>query len=67
MIIDITDKVSFEGNDDESLPITKCICGAEFKAWSFSISIYKENPKQCPACGRKLFFKPMIRVYEITN
>ncbi|GAH10675.1 unnamed protein product [marine sediment metagenome] len=65
MNIDVTDKVDFQGNDDECLPITKCVCGEKFEPWRFMISIYKDDPYACPACGRRLFFSMGIRVYEV--
>lgn len=37
---DVTDKVDFQNNDDESLPLTKCVCGERFPAWSQIVSIY---------------------------
>ena len=61
---DITSLVDFYGNDDECLPIIKCVCGQEFKAWTFNISIYRDTPTECPNCKRKLYFKMGIRVFE---
>jgi len=63
--IDVTKKVDFGFNDDEYLPITKCICGAEFDAWKFIISIYEDGANACPVCGRRFYFRPFIKVYEI--
>ena len=66
MEIDVTDQVSFDNPDDECLPITKCVCGAKFRAWSeFNISIYSDDPYPCPKCGRKLYFRNSIRVMEV--
>lgn len=65
--IDVTDKIDFNNNDDECLPLTKCVCGAEFQAWSFIISIYPNTAYACPACGRKLFFRLSIRVFEVLS
>ncbi|MEE9356490.1 MAG: hypothetical protein V3U75_12945 [Methylococcaceae bacterium] len=62
---DITTSVSFGNNDDEHLPITKCICGKEFGLWDLSISIYEDEPTPCPGCGRKLIFANEIKVYEV--
>jgi DNA-directed RNA polymerase subunit RPC12/RpoP len=61
---DVTDKVAFLNNDDELLPIIKCVCGQKFEPWTFIISIYKDDPTECQSCGRKLFFRNMIRVFE---
>ena len=65
--IDITDQVRFDLNDDECLPITKCVCGERFGPWDFFISIYRDHPYRCPACGRALYFRPGIRVYEVND
>lgn len=62
---DVTNKVEFGWNDDEALPIGKCVCGHEFKPWEFHISIYDDNPDVCPYCGAKLFFRSDIRVYQV--
>ena len=62
---DITSKVIFDNNDDECLPILKCICGKEFNSWEHVISIYEDDPTPCPNCGHKLIFVNEIRVYEV--
>lgn len=66
MIIEITDKVEFDLNDDESLPLTKCVCGKKFEAWNFIIGVDKDKQymKQCSACGRFLFWELTIKVFE---
>ena len=64
---DVTDKVTFEGADDESLPLTKCVCGEMFKSWTQLVSIYPEHPWECPQCHRKLVFKSTIRVFEVVE
>ena len=63
--VDVTDQVSFGNSDDEHLPITKCICGERFGHWNFTIGIYKDEPKECPMCGRRYFFTTSTRVYEV--
>lgn len=63
--IEVTDQVEFSNNDDENLPLTKCVCGQKFPAWTKSISIYQDNPWQCPHCGAKLFFAVSIRVFQV--
>ncbi len=62
---DVTHLVSFSDNDGESLPLTRCVCGKEFAAWDFILSIYPDMARECPACGRKLYFDYSITVYEI--
>ena len=63
--VDVTDQVSFGNSDDEMLPLTKCICGERFQEWNFIISIYKDEPRECPMCGRRYFFTTSTRVYEV--
>jgi hypothetical protein len=65
--IDVTDWVAFHGNDDEHLPLVKCVCGQRFQAWDFILGIYREWAKECPNCGRKLYFRNDIRVYEVEH
>jgi len=62
---DITNKVSFGSNDDECLPLTKCVCGREFGLWNFILGIERDYPHQCPNCKRKMYFTINIKVYEI--
>ena len=64
-IIDVTDKVAFENNDDESLPLTKCVCGRVWETWNFILDADKERLTECPYCKRKLFFDLEIKVYEV--
>lgn len=64
---DITDSVDFDLNDDEYLSLRKCVCGKQFDYWEFSISIYRDSAKECPSCGRRLYFLPRIAVYCITD
>lgn len=65
--VDVTDKVEYYLNDDEVLPILKCICGKEYKPWIFLISIYPDNPDICENCGRKFFFRPSIKIFEVVE
>lgn len=67
MKMDVTDQVDFGNSDDESLPLTKCVCGKKFEYWEFVLSIYEDSPNKCPNCGRKLFFRNSIRVYEVKD
>lgn len=62
---DITQEVDFQNNDDECLPLTKCICGQTFSPWEFIISIYDEDARECPSCHRKMFFRLGIRVFQV--
>jgi len=64
---DVTDFVEFSNNDDEVLPLTKCVCGQKFGAWSFHLSIYRDHADPCPNCGRRLYFLLDIKVYEVRD
>ena len=64
---DVTDKVEFGDNDGEFLPLTKCACGAKFNLWDFTLSIYKDDPRECDHCGRKLYFKVSVSVFEVKD
>lgn len=65
--IDVTAQVRFGANDDESLPLSQCVCGAKFGHWDFSLSIYRETAYECPACHRKLYFRNRISVFEVRD
>jgi len=58
---DITPDVGYRVVDDECLCVN-CKCGEEVY-----ISIYKDMPNECHRCGRKMYFKNNITVYEITD
>ena len=62
---DVTELVDFGANDDEALPLTKCVCGKKYDLWDTSIGIYRDWARGCPDCGRKLYFTCKIRVYEV--
>lgn len=51
--------------DDESLPILKCACGMHYSMWDFQLSIYKDDPSECPFCHRKFYFRQSIRIIEV--
>ena len=60
---DVTDQVDFGGVDGEYLPLTKCVCGARFEIWEHILDISHDG-SACPFCGRSLYFRCSIRVYE---
>ena len=62
---DVTDKVDFQNPDDESLPLTRCVCGASFAPWEQIISIYGDLPWECPKCAAKLVFRNAVRIYQV--
>lgn len=52
--------------DDESLPITQCMCGEKFNGWAdFVLSIYREYATECPKCHRKFYFRNSIRIFQV--
>lgn len=65
-ISDVTSQVSFDLNDDECLPITKCTCGAKFKSWEFFISVNDGGEYySCPQCGSKFYWATHIKVFQV--
>lgn len=64
---DVTEYVEFGNPDDECLPITLCICGAKYEPWDKIISIYDDDPRPMPCCGRKLFFRQVVTVLEVKS
>lgn len=64
---DITVLVKFEAPDDEMLPLMQCVCGKKYEAWEFAISIYRDDPYECRSCGRRLYFRNTVKVYEIVE
>ncbi len=65
MLVDVTAQTASGFNDDESLPITKCVCGAKFEYWDFFVGLGEDSAAECPKCGRKLCFSVDIRIYEV--
>lgn len=64
--VDVTKDVAFENNDDESLPLTRCLCGATWRPWNGPIlSVYDDQPTSCGACGREFYFSNQIHVYQV--
>ena len=54
--------VAYGDIDGESLPIT-CVCGYGKEYWSFPISIYRDDPDECPKCGRRYYFSNSIEIF----
>jgi DNA-directed RNA polymerase subunit RPC12/RpoP len=63
----VTRQVDFYLNDDECLPLLKCVCGETFEPWDQIIGIYEDDPTECPICGAKLFFAVKIHVYQVVD
>jgi hypothetical protein len=64
MSTDVTLSVRWENPDDESLPLLRCVCGRVFGRWEMVISIYPEYAREMPCCGRRLYFRNEVRVFE---
>ena len=66
---DVTELVDFGLNDDDVLPLLRCVCGANFDPWHFIISVGGDGSgnyvHSCPVCGRKLYFTVSIKVFEV--
>ena len=64
---DITNLVEIDNNDNEFVPLLKCVCGQQYKAWDFTISIYRDDPAECAICHRKLYCRIGVKVYEVVE
>jgi len=51
--------------DGELVWLSQCKCGAEFKPWDFILTIYEDDPRQCPECGRMLYFSVKVTIHEV--
>ena len=65
METDVTDKVETGEVDDECMPVKKCVCGATFPNWNQLLSIYPDDPWECPHCHAKLYFRCRVIVFKI--
>ena len=61
---DVSDLCDWQNPDDESLPLTKCVCGATFTPWTVRLSVYADDPHVMSCCGRRLHFSNHVRIYE---
>ena len=65
---DVTAEVQTGEIDGESLPVTRCLCGMEWHAWEGPIlSVYGDDPYECPECHVKLFFSNAVTVYALAE
>lgn len=63
---DVTAEVEFGDVDGEVMPLTKCVCGATWDGWAGpALSIYEDDPQECPACHRRFYFQQRITVIEV--
>lgn len=65
--MDVTDNVSMGSPDDESCPLLRCVCGAQYESWALTLSVYNDGTEPMPCCGRRLYFSNRVRVYEVTK
>ena len=66
--IDVTKLVSFGANDDENLPLTKCLCGRKLNLWSEGVlGVYREEPWVCEQCREKLYFEVSVKVLKVVE
>ena len=67
MPLDVTAQVSFGNPDDECLPLYKCVCGKKFEPWGAIVGVDQDGAWQCDDCGRQLYFRNALTVYEVTT
>ena len=65
MVREITDEVRVGSVDGEHASLLRCACGRKWSDWDFFIGVYADDPKSCPSCGRMMFFKMDVKVYEV--
>jgi hypothetical protein len=63
--VDVTSQVEFVLDNSVQLPVTRCACGEAFEKWHFTLGMYRETPTPCPKCGRKFYWRPSAKVYEV--
>lgn len=64
---DVTEYVNWDNIDGEHLSLAKCVCGRDFPYWGFSLGVYRATARKCPNCGRYLYFRNEIKVFERRN
>lgn len=66
-IKEVTSLVEWGETEGEDMPLVRCICGTQWKAWQGPVlSIYQDDPAECEECGRKYIWIQRSEVYEIT-
>ena len=64
---DITQEVQVGDVDGELLALEQCVCGERFGLWGKTIGIYRDYASKCPACGRNLYFRMKLTIYEVVE
>lgn len=57
--------VSLGDPDGEAAPVLTCVCGTTHRPWEVFISIYDDSARPMPCCGRRLYFRNSVRVYQV--
>jgi hypothetical protein len=60
-MIDVTSQVSFVHPKDVRVVVYRCVCGCRE---TFTITQNDLAPEKCPRCGRLLYFKVAVKIYE---
>ena len=66
-LFNVTRQVRVGNPDDEICPLLRCVCGQEFKPWDQTISIYRDDPTEMTCCGRRLYFRNAIQIFEVID
>lgn len=68
-IRDVTQHVDFDTGkiDGELMPLLKCVCGATFPPYTVNLSIYEDDPTECPKCGREFYFTMDVRILQVLS
>ena len=64
---DVTNAVDCLNPDDESLPLVRCVCGSTHQRWTIQLGIDASDAEAMPCCGRRLYFRNHVRVFEVTR
>lgn len=63
--LEITKQVEIGYFEEEDLVLKRCVCGKKFEDWDFVLHPYDDTANTCDGCGRMLYFRVDIHVYEI--
>jgi hypothetical protein len=62
---DVTNDVRTGATDDEAVPLLRCVCGQTYPSWDMILSVYADEAKPMPCCGRRLYFVATVKVFEV--
>lgn len=63
--LDVTNQIEYADIEGDSLSITKCVCGKEYKSWDFILHTDRDWAAECYHCHRKFYFRDTVQVFEI--